>query len=224
MKNVIIFLLGKLSRKAAYFYVYHTHTTTMEKLRKVFIKPSNFQTIILPLLAGRHIFNCFSKGKVIPRFWKTHSYTLPLKEPLCHCSSFSTLEHLGSEYRKVTAEEEGQQVGIAQRILAINSHPCTEFFCSQSPKAISPHHEGSSTGILLTLSGQNRKHFLQSTYYIWLVWKQCHMWHWLVGGSLDLHIRYVTKHNKGLQENGGQLTQAQIEINLCYLLKKDTLK
>lgn len=171
MKNVIIFLLGKLSRKAAYFYVYHTHTTTMEKLRKVFIKPSNFQTIILPLLAGRHIFNCFSKGKVIPRFWKSHSYTLPLKEPLGHCSSFSTLEHLGSEYRKVlvTAEEEGQQVGMAQRILAINSHPCTEFFCSQSPKAISPHHEGSSTEILLTLSGQNRKHFLQSTHYIWLV-------------------------------------------------------
>lgn len=45
-----------------------------------------------------------------------------------------------------------------------------------------------------------------------------------VGGPLDLHIRYVTKRNKGLQENGGQLTQAQIEINLCYLLKKDTSK
>lgn len=73
MKNVIIFLLGKLNREAAYFYVYHTHSPTMAKLREVFIKPSNFQTIILTLLEGRHIFNCLSKGKVIPRFWKTHS-------------------------------------------------------------------------------------------------------------------------------------------------------
>lgn len=90
MKNVIIFLLGKLSREAAYFYVYHTHTPTMAKLREVFIKLSNFQTIILTLLAGRHIFNCLSKGKVIPRFWKTHSHALPLKGPLSHCPSFST--------------------------------------------------------------------------------------------------------------------------------------
>lgn len=90
MKNVIIFLLGKLSREAAYCYVYHTHTTTMAKLRKVFIKPSNFQTIILTLLAGRYIFNCLSKGKVIPRFWKTHLHTLPRKGPVSHCPSFST--------------------------------------------------------------------------------------------------------------------------------------
>lgn len=101
MKNVIIFLLGKLSREAAYFYVYPTHITTMVKLRKVFIKPSNFQTTNLTLLAGRHIFNCPSKGKVIPRFWKTHSHAQPLKETLGHCPSFSTLERLGSEYRKV---------------------------------------------------------------------------------------------------------------------------
>lgn len=84
-------------------FEYTTHTTTtMAKLIKVFIKPSNFQTILLTLLVRRHIFNCLSKGKVIPRFWKTHSHTLPLKGPLSlDCPSFSTWKHLGSKDRKV---------------------------------------------------------------------------------------------------------------------------
>lgn len=186
MKNVIIFLLGKLSREAAYFYVYHTHTTTMQKLRKVFIKPSNFQIIILSLLAGRHIFSWLSKGKVIPRFWKTHSHTLPLKEPLGHCSLFSTLEHLGSEYRKVfgTAEDNGQRVGMAHQILAVISHPCTEFLCSQSPKAISSHHEGAAqrfwwSSLARTASISSHQHIT----YGWF-WKQCHLWHWWGGCTI----------------------------------------
>lgn len=163
MKNVIIFLLGKLSREAAYCYVYHTHTTTMAKLREVFIKPSNFQTIILTLPAGRHILNCLSKGKVIPRFWKTHSHPLPRKGPVSHCPSLSTWEHLGSEQRKVFSHSRGRVArGIPALIPALSSST------AKAPKPQARTVKGAAQ-VPLTLSGQDRKHFLPSAHYGWLV-------------------------------------------------------
>lgn len=55
MKNAITFFFDKLQKQLTFMSPHHHTHTMMAKQEQVFIKPSNFQTITLTFLTGRHI-------------------------------------------------------------------------------------------------------------------------------------------------------------------------
>ena len=120
----------KESREAASLASHHNGN-----MSKAMSKPLNFQTMTS---------ECISKSKVIP------ASENPTRKPATegttgHCPFFSTEEHLGctnTEGPPRSWRRASSQCG--PRILAVGSHPYSEFFCSWDPKAPIPITKGAT--------------------------------------------------------------------------------